>query len=87
MLRDTKVARACYIATLKGKENLIAQTISLDSLKRIQVEKKLEIEDAIDEFPSREDKLRQVIKIGLTLSVKSRKQLKHLLREFAEIFV
>ena len=39
VLGDTKVARACYIATLKGKENLIAQTISLDSLKHIKVEK------------------------------------------------
>ena len=64
---DPEMARACYIATLKDKEKLIAQTLSLDLLEPLEFENKLKIEDGIEEIPLMENVPYQVIKIGSSL--------------------
>lgn len=52
MLGDLEVDRACYIVTLKGKEKLVVQMLSLDSLEPVDHEKKLETNEGLEEISS-----------------------------------
>ena len=42
MLGDPEVSRTCYIATLKGKEKLVAQTAYLEPWEPTEKEERLE---------------------------------------------
>ncbi|XP_071933287.1 uncharacterized protein [Coffea arabica] len=51
VLGDPKVARACYIATLKGKEKLVAQTVCLEPWELMEKGERLETDEGLTELP------------------------------------
>nr|XP_027067682.1 uncharacterized protein LOC113693326 [Coffea arabica] len=53
VLGDPEVARACYIATLKGKEKLVAQTTCLEPWEPAEKEDRLETDESLVELPIR----------------------------------
>ncbi|XP_071905692.1 uncharacterized protein [Coffea arabica] len=53
MLGDPEVARACYIATLKGKEKLVAQTTCLEPWEPEEKRERLETDEGLIELPVR----------------------------------
>ena len=86
MLGDPEVAWACYIANLKGKEKLVAQTICLEPWEPMEKEERLEIEEGLLELwisPERPDR---EVKTASCLSEPTRRALESLLEEYAEIF-
>ncbi|XP_027122264.1 uncharacterized protein [Coffea arabica] len=51
VLGDPEVARACYIATLKGKEKLVAQTACLEPWEPMEKGERLETDEGLVELP------------------------------------
>ncbi|XP_027174417.1 uncharacterized protein LOC113774040 [Coffea eugenioides] len=86
VLRDSEVVRACYIATLKGKEKLVAQTACLEPWKPMEKRERLEIDEGLVELPVRPDRPERTVKVGTCLNERARSSLESLLEEYAEIF-
>ncbi|XP_071926041.1 uncharacterized protein [Coffea arabica] len=86
VLGDPEVARACYIATLKGKEKLIAQTTCLEPWEPLEKGERLETDEGLIELPVRLGRPERTVKIGTCLSESTRNSLQSLLEEYAEIF-
>ncbi|XP_071901005.1 uncharacterized protein [Coffea arabica] len=83
---DPEVARACYLAMLQGRENVVAQTTCLEPYIPREEARQLGTQDEIEEFPLREDRPDQVIRIGKLLPPEEKKDLKALLREYSQVF-
>ncbi|XP_071933240.1 uncharacterized protein [Coffea arabica] len=92
---DPEVARACYLAMLRGQEKLVAQTACMEpyilgeearQLGTQEEARQLGTQDEIEEFPLREDQPDQVIRIGKLLPPEEKKDLKALLREYSQVF-
>nr|XP_027088503.1 uncharacterized protein LOC113709849 [Coffea arabica] len=86
VLGDPEVARACYIATLKGKEKLVAQTICLESWEPLEKGERLETDEGLAELPVQPDRPERTVKVGAGLGELIRSSLESLLEEYAEIF-
>ncbi|XP_071912192.1 uncharacterized protein [Coffea arabica] len=86
VLGDPEVARACYIATLKGKEKLVAQTICLESWEPLERGERLETDEGLAELPVQPDRPEHTVKVGAGLGEQIRSSLESLLEEYAEIF-
>ncbi|XP_071924818.1 uncharacterized protein [Coffea arabica] len=83
---DPEVARACYLATLRGQEKVVAQTTCLEPYIPGDEAQQLGTQDEIEEFPLREDRPDQVIRIGALLPAEEKEGLKVLLREYSQVF-
>ncbi|XP_071920768.1 uncharacterized protein [Coffea arabica] len=86
VLGDPEVARACYIATLKGKEKLVAQTTCLEPWEPAEKEERLETDESLVELPICLKRPDRGVKTGAGLSELTRRALESLLEEYAEIF-
>ncbi|XP_071926285.1 uncharacterized protein [Coffea arabica] len=86
VMGDPEVARACYIATLKGKEKLVAQTTCLEPWEPAEREERLETDESLVELSIRPERPDRVVKAGASLSDLTRRALESLLEEYAEIF-
>ncbi|XP_071902705.1 uncharacterized protein [Coffea arabica] len=86
VLGDPEVARACYIATLKGKEKLVAQTICLESWEPLEKGERLETDEGLAELPVQPDRPEHTVKVGTCLGELVRSSLESLLEEYTEIF-
>ncbi|XP_027155637.1 uncharacterized protein LOC113756010 [Coffea eugenioides] len=86
VLGDPEVARACYIATLKGKEKLVAQTTCLEPWEPMEKGERLETDEGLVEQPIRSDRPERTVKVGTCLDEQTRNSLRSLLEEYAEIF-
>nr|XP_027103133.1 uncharacterized protein LOC113724429 [Coffea arabica] len=86
VLGDLEVARACYIATLKGKEKLVAQTVCLEPWEPMEKGKELETDEGLAELPVHPDRPERTVKVGTCLDELTRSSLESLLEEYAEIF-
>nr|XP_027076063.1 uncharacterized protein LOC113699918 [Coffea arabica] len=86
VLGDPEVARACYIATLKGKEKLVAQTTCLEPWEPLEKGERLETDEGLTELPVRLDQPERTVKVGTCLGDSIRDSLQSLLEEYAEIF-
>ncbi|XP_071906258.1 uncharacterized protein [Coffea arabica] len=86
VLGDPKVARACYIATLKGKEKLVIQTTCLESWEPLRKGERLETDEGLAELPVRLDQPERTVKVGTCLGDSIRHSLQTLIEEYAEIF-
>nr|XP_027102744.1 uncharacterized protein LOC113723988 [Coffea arabica] len=86
VLGDPEVARACYIATLKGKEKLVAQTTCLEPWEPLEKGERLETDEGLTELPVRLDQPEPTVKVGTCLGDSIRDSLQSLLEEYAEIF-
>ncbi|XP_071933618.1 uncharacterized protein [Coffea arabica] len=83
---DPEVARACYLAVLRGHEKVVAQTTSLEPYIPGEEARQLGTQDEIEEFPLREDRPDQVLRIGASLPSEEKEGLKALLREYSQVF-
>ncbi|XP_027168007.1 uncharacterized protein LOC113767998 [Coffea eugenioides] len=83
---DPAVARACYLATLRGQEKVVAQTTCLEPYIPGDEALQLGAQDEVEEFPLREDRPDQVLRIGALLPAKEKEGLKALLREYSQVF-
>ncbi|XP_071907805.1 uncharacterized protein [Coffea arabica] len=83
---DPKVARACYLATLRGQEKVVAQTTCLEPYIPGDEAQLLGTQDEIEEFPLRKERSDQVIRIGALLPADEKEGLKALLREYSQVF-
>ncbi|XP_027178202.1 uncharacterized protein LOC113777367 [Coffea eugenioides] len=83
---DPAVARACYLATLRGQEKVVAQTTCLEPYIPGDEAQQLGTQDEVEEFPLREDRPDQVLRIGALLPAKEKEGLKALLREYSQVF-
>ncbi|XP_071933039.1 uncharacterized protein [Coffea arabica] len=83
---DPEVARACYLATLCGSERVVAHTICLEPYISGDETRQPGTQDEIEEFPLREDRPDQVIRIGALLPPEEKEGLKALLREYSQVF-
>ena len=79
-------ARTCYIATLKGKEKLVAQTTCLEPWEPAGKKERLEMDEGLLEIPINKERLDQVIRVSSYLWELTRKALESLLVEYVEIF-
>ncbi|XP_027181965.1 uncharacterized protein LOC113780356 [Coffea eugenioides] len=79
VLGDPEVARACYIATLKGKEKLVAQTICLESWEPLEKGERLETDEGLAELPVQPDRPERTVKVGAGLGELIRSSLESLL--------
>ncbi|XP_027181971.1 uncharacterized protein LOC113780363 [Coffea eugenioides] len=86
VLGDPEVGRACYIATLKGKEKLVAQAAYLEPWEPVEKKETLETDEGLLELPVRRERPDRVVKTGSFLSELTRRALESLLEEYAEIF-
>ncbi|XP_027158086.1 uncharacterized protein LOC113759712 [Coffea eugenioides] len=86
VLGDPEVARACYIATLKGKEKLVAQTVLLEPWEPIEKEERLETDESLVEVPICLERPDRVVRVGSGLNEPARRALESLLEEYEEIF-
>nr|XP_027102165.1 uncharacterized protein LOC113723098 [Coffea arabica] len=86
VLGDPEVARACYIATLKGKEKLVAQTVLLELWEPIEKEERLETDESLVEVPICLERPDRVVRVGSGLNEPARRALESLLEEYEEIF-
>ena len=86
VLGDPEVDRACYIATLKGKEKLVAQTTYLEPWEPVEKRERLEMDEGLVELPVRLKRPDRTVKVGSYLSELTRSALASLLEEYAEIF-
>ncbi|XP_071901052.1 uncharacterized protein [Coffea arabica] len=82
---DPEVARACYLAMLQGREKVVTQTTCLEPYISGEQTRQLGTQDEIEEFPLREDRPDQVIRIGSLLPLEE-EGLKALLREYSQVF-
>ncbi|XP_071932963.1 uncharacterized protein [Coffea arabica] len=80
---DPKVARACYLAMLRGQEKVVAQTTSLEPYIPGEEARQL---DTHEEFPLREDRPDRVLRIGVSVPSEEKEGLKALLREYFRVF-
>nr|XP_027066609.1 uncharacterized protein LOC113692397 [Coffea arabica] len=78
---DPEVARACYLAMLRGQEKVVAQTTSLEPYIPGEEARQLGTQDEIKGFPLREDRPDQVLRIGASLPPEEKEGLKALLIE------
>ncbi|XP_027083659.2 uncharacterized protein [Coffea arabica] len=83
---DPEVDRACYLAMLQGREMVVAQTTCLEPYISGEEARQLGTQDEIEEFPLKEDRPDQVIRIGSLLSLEQKEGLKALLREYSQVF-
>ncbi|XP_071926225.1 uncharacterized protein [Coffea arabica] len=83
---DPEVARACYLPTLRGQEKVVAQTTCLEPYIPGDEVQQLGTQDEVEEFPLREDRPNQVLRIGALLPAKEKEDLKALLREYSQVF-
>ncbi|XP_071913979.1 uncharacterized protein [Coffea arabica] len=83
---DPEVARACYIATLKGKKKLVAQTVCLEPWEPMEKGERLETDEGLVELPVHPDQPERTVKVGTCLDELTRSSLESLLEEYAEIF-
>ncbi|XP_071911843.1 uncharacterized protein [Coffea arabica] len=83
---DPEVARTCYLALLRGHEKVVAQTVSLEPYIPGEEERQRDTPDVIEEFPLKEGRPDQTIRIGASLPPKEKDDLKALLREYAQVF-
>ncbi|XP_071913927.1 uncharacterized protein [Coffea arabica] len=83
---DPEVTRACYLATLRGQEKVVAQTTCLEPYIPGDEAQQLGTQDEIEEFPLRKDRPDQVIRIGALLPAEEKEGLKALLREYSQVF-
>ncbi|XP_071901074.1 uncharacterized protein [Coffea arabica] len=83
---DPEVARTCYLAMLQGHEKVVAQATSLEPYIPGEEERQLDTPDEIAEFPLKEGRPDQTIRIGASLPPKEKDNLKALLREYAQVF-
>ncbi|XP_027183805.1 uncharacterized protein LOC113782093 [Coffea eugenioides] len=86
VLGDPEVARACYIATLKGKEKLVAQTVLLEPWEPTEKEERLETDENLVELPICPERPDRVVRAESGLNGLTRRALESLLEEYAEIF-
>nr|XP_027103138.1 uncharacterized protein LOC113724435 [Coffea arabica]XP_027103142.1 uncharacterized protein LOC113724438 [Coffea arabica] len=63
VLGDPEVVRACYIATLKGKEKLVAQTFCLEPWEPMEKGERLETDEGLTELCSLESLLEEYAEI------------------------
>ncbi|XP_071916284.1 uncharacterized protein [Coffea arabica] len=75
---DPEVARACYLAILQGREKVVAQTTCLEPYIPGDETRQPGTQDEIEEFPLREDRPDQVIRIGALLPPEEKEGLKAL---------
>ncbi|XP_071928300.1 uncharacterized protein [Coffea arabica] len=83
---DPEVARACYLTVLRGHEKVIAQTTSLEPYIPGEEARQLGTQDEIEEFPLREDRPDQILRIGASLPSEEKEGLKALLIEYSQVF-
>ncbi|XP_071918741.1 uncharacterized protein [Coffea arabica] len=83
---DPNVARACYLAMLRGQEKVVAQTTSLELYIPVEEARQLGTQDEIEEFSLREDRPDRVLHIGALLPSEEKEGLKALLREYSQVF-
>ncbi|XP_027083502.1 uncharacterized protein [Coffea arabica] len=83
---DPKVARACYLAMLRGQEKVVAQMTSLEPYIPGKEARQLGTQDEIEEFSWREDRPDRVLRIGTLLPSEEKEGLKALLREYSQVF-
>ena len=83
---DPEVARAYYLATLRGAEKVVAQTTYLEPYIPGDETRQPVTQDEIEEFPLREDRPDQVIRVGSLLPLEEKEALKALLREYSQVF-
>ncbi|XP_071909730.1 uncharacterized protein [Coffea arabica] len=83
---DPDVARACYLAMLQKQEKVVAQTTCLEPYIPRDETRQPGTQDEIEEFPLREDRPDQVIRIGVLLPPEKKEGLKGLLREYSQVF-
>nr|XP_027118756.1 uncharacterized protein LOC113735999 [Coffea arabica] len=81
---DPDVARACYLAVLREQEKVVAQTTCLEPYIPGDEARQLSTPNEIEEFPLREDRPDQVLRIGARLPTEEKKGLKALLREYSQ---
>ncbi|XP_027166642.1 uncharacterized protein LOC113766677 [Coffea eugenioides] len=86
VLGDPEVARACYIATLKGKEKLVAQVAYLEPWEPAEKVERLETDESLVELPICPERPDRVVRAGSGLSELTWRALESLLEEYAEIF-
>ncbi|XP_027166716.1 uncharacterized protein LOC113766760 [Coffea eugenioides] len=86
MLGDPEVTQACYNATLKGKEKLVAQTTCLEPWEPVGKVERLEKDEGLIELPVSRGQPDRAVKTGSCLSELTRRALESLLEEYAEIF-
>ncbi|XP_027150455.1 uncharacterized protein LOC113750706 [Coffea eugenioides] len=73
VLGDPEVARACYIATLKGKEKLVAQTVLLEPWEPIEKEERLETDESLVEVPICLERPDRAVRVGSGLNEPARR--------------
>ncbi|XP_071928174.1 uncharacterized protein [Coffea arabica] len=83
---DPEVARACYLAILRGQEKVVAHTTSLEPYTLGEEARQLGTLDEVEEFLLREDRPDQVLRIGASLPPEEKEGLKALLREYSRVF-
>ncbi|XP_071924104.1 uncharacterized protein [Coffea arabica] len=86
VLGDPEVARACYIATLKGKEKLVAQTACLEPWEPMEKGERLETDEGLTELSVQPGRPERTVKVGMGLAELVKSSLETLLEEYAEIF-
>nr|XP_027122134.1 uncharacterized protein LOC113739086 [Coffea arabica] len=80
---DPEVARAFYLATLRWPEKVVVQTTCLEPYIPGDETQQVSTQDEIEEFPLREERPDQVLRIGALLPAEEKEGLKALLRETA----
>ncbi|XP_071901028.1 uncharacterized protein [Coffea arabica] len=83
---DSEVARVCYLAMLRGHEKVVIQTTSLEPYIPGEEARQLGTQDEIEEFPLREDRPDQALRIGVLLPSEEKEGLKALLRKYSQVF-
>ena len=83
---DPEVVTACYLAMLRGQEKVVTQMTSLEPYIPGKEARQLGTQDKIEEFPLREDRPDQVLRIGARLPSEEKEGLKVLLREYSRVF-
>ena len=86
VLGDSEVVRACYIATLKCKEKLVAKTTCLEPWEPEEKRERLETDEVLIELLVRLERPEHKVKVGSYLSELTRSLLESFLEEYPEIF-
>ncbi|XP_027121989.2 uncharacterized protein [Coffea arabica] len=82
---DPEVARAYYLAMLRGQEKVVVQTASFEPYTPGEEARQVGILDEVEEFPLREDRPDRVLRIGASLPPEEKEGLKAP-AEYSQVF-
>ena len=86
MQGDPKVAKPCYITTLKSKKKLVVETTYFEPWEPVERKERLETDEGLVELPVSHKRPDRVVQVGSCLNEQTRRALESLLEEYAKIF-